>query len=475
MATYILTAAQLNNRILNSFVITAASTIPINTVAPVLSGTNLVGQTLTSSTGSWTGTPPITFGYQWKRNSTNISSATSSAYVTVQGDLSQSILCLVTATDSQGSASASSNSVTINQIPTNTVAPVISGTQTVGQTLSTTDGTWSGTPTITFTYQWKRNGSNIVGATSSTYLLVTADNGAGTTIQCVVTGTNSIGNSSANSNILTGIGTVPTVSDANAQAFLNAAGISNTTQANAVNNLVIGLKTDGIWTGMKAIYPFVGGTASTHKYNLKDPRDLDVAYRLTFYGGIIHDANGALPNAINGYADTYLVPSSALSSNSIHFSVYMRTSFAQYTYNAPDIGVEIWEGDFEEGAPGPKHYINRNYNDQFFYANGGTAEAGSASVTSFLGNFLATRTDASQVRAFQNGTLKASINVAAQNAYLNMYLMGINYVYTYLGSFLQPGVSQMAFATIGDGLDNTQVVNLNTRIQTFQTTLSRQV
>jgi hypothetical protein len=473
MPTYTLTAAQLYGQgILNSFSIPAASTAPVNTVAPVLSGTNLVGQTLTSSTGSWTGVSPITFGYQWKRNSINISNATASAYVTVQGDLSQSILCLVTATDSQGSASASSNSVTINQIPTNTVAPVISGTQTVGQTLTATNGTWVGTPTITFTYQWKRNGSNIGGATSSTYLLVSADQGGGTTIQCVVTGTNGIGNSNANSNTLTGIGTVPTVSDADAQSFLNAAGISNTTQANAVNSLVIGLKADGIWTGMKAIYPFVGGTASTHKYNLKDPRDLDAAYRLQFNGGITHDANGALPNGINGYADTYLNPSLALSNNSIHFSVYMRNFIP---YNANDIGVEIWEGDYEEGVPGPKNLINRNYNDQFFYANGGTNESGIASITSFLGNFLTTRTDASQVRAFQNGTLKGSLTAASNNSYFNMYLMGINYVYTYLGSFLQPGTSQMSFATIGDGLTNPQVANLNTRIQTFQTSLSRQV
>ena len=62
--------------------------------------------------------------------------------------------------------------------PSNTVAPVISGTQEVGQTLSATNGTWTGAETITFTYQWKKNGSNIGGATSQTYLLVAGDLGA---------------------------------------------------------------------------------------------------------------------------------------------------------------------------------------------------------------------------------------------------------------------------------------------------------
>jgi len=82
--------------------------------------------------------------------------------------------------------------------PVNTVAPVVSGTATFGQTLSTTNGTWTGSPPPTYTYQWQRGVSNIGGATSSTYTLVSAD--VGNTIRCVVTATNALGSSSANSN-----------------------------------------------------------------------------------------------------------------------------------------------------------------------------------------------------------------------------------------------------------------------------------
>ena len=98
-----------------------------------------------------------------------------------------------------------------------------------------------------------------------------------------------------------------------AQAFITAAGITDPTQISAINSLVNGLQADGIWTKMKAIYPFVGGTATTHKYNLKDPRDLDAAFRLVFNGGWTHSSTGATPNGTNGYADTKLVPSSVLS------------------------------------------------------------------------------------------------------------------------------------------------------------------
>lgn len=80
--------------------------------------------------------------------------------------------------------------------PSNSVAPVASGTGTVGQTLSCTTGTWTGSPA--FTYQWKRDGVNIGGATSSTYLLVSDD--GGTTATCAVTGTNAGGSASATSN-----------------------------------------------------------------------------------------------------------------------------------------------------------------------------------------------------------------------------------------------------------------------------------
>lgn len=81
--------------------------------------------------------------------------------------------------------------------PVNTVAPVISGTLNVGQTLSVTDGTWTGTAPIVYTYQWKRAGVNIALATNSTYLLVSADKG--TSITCEVTATNAAGNASATS------------------------------------------------------------------------------------------------------------------------------------------------------------------------------------------------------------------------------------------------------------------------------------
>jgi hypothetical protein len=112
--------------------------------------------------------------------------------------------------------------------------------------------------------------------------------------------------------------------DADAQAFLTAAAITDPTITSAIDTLVVQLKADGIWTKMKALYPFVGGTASTHKYNLKNPLDTDAAFRLTFSGGWTHSANGVQPNGTNGYADTFLIPSTQLSLNSTHIAGYIK-------------------------------------------------------------------------------------------------------------------------------------------------------
>jgi hypothetical protein len=172
---------------------------PYNTVAPVASGSLTVGSVLSCTTGTWT-MSPTGYAYQWKRGAVGIGGATSSTYTTVTADGGALLSCVVTATNAAGSGYATSNALTIAAgpvLPANTVLPAISGTPTVGQTLTASTGTWTGTPTITYGYQWKRAGTAISGATSSTYLLVTAD--LGTLVTVTVTATNGAGSTGATS------------------------------------------------------------------------------------------------------------------------------------------------------------------------------------------------------------------------------------------------------------------------------------
>lgn len=109
---------------------------------------------------------------------------------------------IVKATSYPGSAAAAA--------PTNTVAPAVTGNKRVGQTLTTTNGTWTDAGSPAFTYQWQRdtagNGTyaNIGSATSNTYVLVTADQGCN--VRCVDTDTDVNGATPANSNAVGLIG-----------------------------------------------------------------------------------------------------------------------------------------------------------------------------------------------------------------------------------------------------------------------------
>jgi len=138
---------------------------PANTSAPTISGTAQQGQTLTADPGSWSGTQPIAYAYQWRRCDTSgggcadIAGATAQTYTLAAGDVGATIRVAVTASNAAGSSTAVSNqtaTVTATQsAPVNTSPPTISGTPQVGQTLTADPGTWSGTQPITYAYQWQ--------------------------------------------------------------------------------------------------------------------------------------------------------------------------------------------------------------------------------------------------------------------------------------------------------------------------------
>jgi hypothetical protein len=91
---------------------------PVNTASPVITGNTEAGSTLTTTNGTWTGTPPLTFGYQWYRGTTSISGQTTNSYVTQPADIGQSITCQVTGSNAGGSIVVTSNIITPTHTPT---------------------------------------------------------------------------------------------------------------------------------------------------------------------------------------------------------------------------------------------------------------------------------------------------------------------------------------------------------------------
>jgi hypothetical protein len=273
--TYVLTSASVGDTVkvmvtatngLASTNATASHTVvvtgatPENTTVPAITGTPAVGEELEANNGLWTDDLPLEYSYQWRRcntsgaECTNISGATAKHYSLVSADYDHSVVVAVTASVPSGDGgehataySAHTETVQASH-PSNTVLPAISGTEQDGATLTITEGTWSGFPTPTYTYQWERCNSTggscveISGATNQEYALIDAD--VGHEIKAVVTASNSesLGGSSASAT-------------SNATTVIQAVVPHNTTAPSVSGTARSGdilASTQGSWTGSPA-------------------------------------------------------------------------------------------------------------------------------------------------------------------------------------------------------------------------------
>jgi hypothetical protein len=183
--------------ILQSFAYGRAFTSPpVNVSVPVISGTAQARQTLSCSTGTWTGLPTPTFTYQWQFGTTNISGATSNSYTVAGTYVGQTLRCVVTATNSSGAVSANSNATAT--VTANTPAAPTIGTATATAyntaTVSYTAPSENGGATIT-TYTATSSPGSITGTLStagSGTITVTGLSGS-TNYTFTVTATNSVG------------------------------------------------------------------------------------------------------------------------------------------------------------------------------------------------------------------------------------------------------------------------------------------
>lgn len=263
-------------------------------------------------------------------------------------------------------------------------------------------------------------------------------------------------------------GPTPPVLDPDAVAFLTAAGITDPTIEGAINTLVVDMKTAGVWAKMKAVYPFVGGTATTHKWNLKDPRDLDDAFRLTFSGGWTHSSTGALPNGTNAYANTFFIPSNELIGYNISMGTYLNTQ-ALTTAVKTHMGVRTGSGQslyFKYSSTTSKQFYT--YTDtnttsitgltssthQGFFALSRTAQ-NAASIISYDGTII------NATHSTSGALPTASIKISARGATGTTVLEYDN--------------QSQGFSYISEGLNDTELTDLRTAVINFQTTLSRNV
>ena len=246
------------------------------------------------------------------------------------------------------------------------------------------------------------------------------------------------------------------VFDPDALLFLNAASITDQAQMLAVNNLVIQLKKDSLWNKFLAIYPMVGGTDQTTKWNLKDPRDLDAAYRITWSGTPDYETSGVTCTKETDWGDTHLVDS-VLSYNNSAISFYS--------------GTENKIGGYDMGCG--NHSIPYNimaiYNDYsndvvntWFFQYDTTQKL----PTSTIGLFINSSKNG-QVVFYDNGVALSNLG-SPTDAYSNIPIK--------IGKITDDpnmGLKECQLATIGQGLTSAYATDLYNIAHAFQTALGR--
>lgn len=173
---------------------------PSNTVAPAISGTIDFEETITCSTGTWSGAP-TSYAYAWFVDGVLDPGLGTANAIVISGSLSQkTVKCRVSASNAYGSTTAYSNEVAIPKAtPTNTVAPAITGTVDIGETITCDTGTWGDGAPTSYAYAWFVDGVLSAGMGTANNITIPHTLSL-TTVTCRVTAINAYGSTAAFSN-----------------------------------------------------------------------------------------------------------------------------------------------------------------------------------------------------------------------------------------------------------------------------------
>jgi hypothetical protein len=244
--------------------------------------------------------------------------------------------------------------------------------------------------------------------------------------------------------------------------FLSAAGITDPTISTAINQLVIDLLNNNLLSKFYAIYPFVGGSAFTCKFNLINSLDTNEAFRLNFVGGWTFSSNGALPNGVNSYADSFF--SNRLFNNiNNSFGVYSRT-------NNIITGTSI--GAVDSAFIGHSIALKNTDNNTYFNNSDFVLNGNANFVTDTRGFFSVNRISSTQKIIYRNGINIRSSNFGIANySGLNMFIGARNNNNT-------PALfdnKELSLAYLSDGFTPAEALIFYNIVQAFQTNLSRNV
>jgi len=253
--------------------------------------------------------------------------------------------------------------------------------------------------------------------------------------------------------------------DSDAQLYLNAVttagGTYTSNQSQAVNQLFIDLKSNNLYTKIQALYPFVGGTAASNKFNAKNPVDTDAAYRITFSGGWTYNASGVTANGTNCIGNTHLVSTVDLLDYNKHYAFFNRQTSPNSTG---------WDGIWDSAGTGGVFGCNLQTGGQlslglnFLSGTLGT-------IPNYNGTFIGSVTGTTNNKFYKDGSTfyTRTPSVSAFNHSLNFYIgsMNVNGTTQYYNN------NKYGFYAIGTGISTTEASIYNTIITNYITTSGR--
>lgn len=228
-----------------------------------------------------------------------------------------------------------------------------------------------------------------------------------------------------------------------------------------------GFKDNGTWDIHDAIYPFTGGTAAEHKWNLKDPRDLDAAFRITWSGTVTHDSEGITGNGSTGYGNTHYIPSSEQTASSSSFQMYCSSENNGGGSDTVDMGV------YQSGTQSQNLTINHATQEIGWRRDAGYFghTSGPGTAQGFTSN---SRDGGTAVNSYRDGSSAGSTSNAgtANRPSIAVFILNTNNA----GSPYTDGWSNetFSFITIGGGLSTTEMVDDYTVVHNGQKILNRE-
>ncbi len=246
-------------------------------------------------------------------------------------------------------------------------------------------------------------------------------------------------------------------------AFGLATGITDATILGALSAMdssliAYGLLAPGIAkTGkIKVLYPYVGGTATTCKFNFVDPQNTDAAYRLTFFGGWTFSSTGALPNGVDAYSNTHFNMKTSITQFKAAFGVYSRTNAvgSNFLYGGND-GVSQMAHDFSSG----------------YQSNIAVPAITVETATNRM--FINRRNANNDFQTYRDGvSLGTETTVQTGDNLDEDFYFG---AYNLFGTPFFYNIQELAFSFLAEGFTNQNALDLTTTVNTFETALSRNV